>query len=276
MIRVLDWFNWATTAFFTVLLTPFRSLSPVWPLTFVSLLTALLMLWVYRRASDQEAIGAVRQRLRGHLLALRLFRHDSLVILRVQGSVLRDTGTYLRLSLVPLLVMTIPLLIVLSQMSLRFSARPLAAGESTIVTVRMAIPSQSGQLPTLSTSAGVVVETPAVRVPARQEASWRVRAVERGDAWISVQYEGHEIRKHVSVGGPWRAASRLRSAGVGDVLLNPGEAPLASSSVIRSIEVAYPDLAIHVFGWETGWLTLYLLETLAFSFLLKRPLGVEF
>ena len=275
MIRVLEWFNWLTTAGFTLLLAPFRSLAPAWPVAFVSLLTALLMLWAYRRVSDQDALGVVRNRLRAHLLALRLFGHDSLVILRVQASVLRDTGVYLRLSLLPVAVMTLPLLVILSQLNLRFSARPLAQGESATVTVRLAVPTDAATAPAIAPSRNLAVETPPVRMPARREISWRIRALAEGDGFLSFQWQGQEYRKRVAVGGRWAPAPRARGATVIDVLTNPAERPLDSALSVRSIEVAYGDLEVRVFGWEADWLVLFLLETLAFALLLKRPLRVE-
>ena len=79
----------------------------------------------------------------------------------------------------------------------------------------------------------------------------------------------------VAAGGVWGATPKLRSARWSDVLLFPGEVPLATSLPLRSMEIAYRELSVSVFGWDTNWLVLYFAGTLLLSLLLKRPLGVE-
>ncbi len=90
---------------FDVLLLPFRSLNPWAGMAFISFLTGLLMLFIYRLASNQAGIRVVKARIKAHLLELRLYKDNMSVTMRAQGRILGANLRYLALNLKPLLVM---------------------------------------------------------------------------------------------------------------------------------------------------------------------------
>lgn len=275
MAGLLEWVNKAATLLFSALLAPFGGFAPLWPLLFLSAATALLMVWVFGRFSDQDAVAKIRDRLRGHLLAVRLYRHDPRVVFGIQANVLRDTGTYLRLTLRPLLVMSVPLALILIQTGVRFSLRPLRPGEASVVTVRFSGPGTGGS-PVLEASPELLVETEGVRVPELAEVSWRVRAVRPGDAWVQLLVDGQTYRKKIAVGGLWKPVAAERGLSLGSVLLNPVEDALPGNGPVGSLRASYLPLAITVWGWDLSWLVVVLVCSLGFALLLRRPMGVEF
>ena len=121
-------FNNLVTRLFDLVLRPFGSLDPLWGLTAVSIVTGVLMLWIFGKVSNQEAIRTVRNRIRGNLIGIRLFGDDLGILFRLQGRILRQTAVYLGYSFVPLLVMIVPVVIILAQMNLRFSGRSMEPG----------------------------------------------------------------------------------------------------------------------------------------------------
>ena len=60
-----------------------------------------------------------------------------------------------------------------------------------------------------------------------------------------------------------------------DQVLNPGEAPLPSASVVRSVEVKYPPASMSLFGWHIHWLIVYFILSIAFGFAFKGVFKVE-
>ena len=84
-------FNALVTGLFDLLFLPFGGLGPVWALVVFSLLTGVLMLWIFGKVSDQQAIRVIRDRIRGQLIAIRLFGDDLGLLFRLQGRLLRDT-----------------------------------------------------------------------------------------------------------------------------------------------------------------------------------------
>lgn len=275
MTELLEWVNRAVTLLFAALLAPFAALDPVWPLVFVSALTALLMVWVFGRFSDQGAVATIRDRLRAHLLSVRLYRHDPRVVFGIQAQVMRDTWMYLRLTVRPLLVMSLPLALILIQTDARFSVRPLHPGEASVVTAKFA-GGGAGAAPALTASPELLVETEGVRIPEQGEVSWRVRAVKAGDAWVQLLVDGKLYRKKIAVGSSWQPVAVERGGSLGDVLMNPLEKALPSGAAVRSLRASYLRLAITVGWWDLGWLTVFLVCSLGFALLLRRPMGVEF
>jgi hypothetical protein len=133
--------NRVMTGLFDLVFLPFRSIDPMWGLTVVSLLAGVLMLWIFGKVSDQSAISLVRDRIRGNLIGIRLFGDDLGMLFRLQGKIFRQTLTYLRYAMVPMLIMLVPVLLILTQLNLRFDLRPLDPGDTTVVTATLRVAS---------------------------------------------------------------------------------------------------------------------------------------
>lgn len=122
---------------FSVLFFPFRHLNPWFGMVFVSLLTGLLMLVIFRLTSNQEGIKRVKDKIKAHLLELRLFKDNLNISLKAQGQILRHNFRYIGYSLKPMLVMMIPLILILVQLNFWFGYKPLRPGESAILKVKL-------------------------------------------------------------------------------------------------------------------------------------------
>lgn len=254
------------------LLTPFQGLIPLAGLTFISLLTAVFVLLVYRKTSNQEGITAVRRRIVASLLEMRLFRDDLLVVLRAQGQVVRASLRYFGYSLVPLAWILLPLVVLFVHLDRVYGYDPLEPGESAIVTVRAR---DVGDLH-LEAGSGIAVETPSLRRIGSGEADWRIRGLTPGEHLLRVQGAGREVTKRVMVGvGPTPLASTRPSSGILDELFHPGEAPLPRDAPVQAITVGYRRADVAFLGWRMNWVIPFLGLTIVFGFTLQRPLGVK-
>jgi hypothetical protein len=234
------------------------------------------MLWVFGRVSNQKVISRVREEIRGNLLAVRLYQHDVGVVLRLQGRILRATLVYFRYSFRPILILIVPVFLILAQLNLYFSLRPLQEGETALVKAKLHSLSIGGaDEPQLEASEVVRVETPGVRIEAEREVAWRIRAVESGHHRVIVRRGSEKVEKALVVGGRWDRVSHLRTDSLLDLLLYPGEDAIFGEAGINSIEVTYPSLRLRLFGWDVHWIVLFLVISLASAFILKRPMGVE-
>ena len=268
-------FNSAINGLFDLLFWPFSALPPIWVLTIVSVASGVLMLWIFGRISDQDSIRTIRDRIRGNLIAVRLFGDDIGLLFRLQGRLLWDNVVFLKYALLPLLVMFIPVLLIIVQLNLRFAAEPLVPGQSTLlkVTTREAGTIASGV--TLEAPEGIVVETPGVRVSSQREVSWRIRTDREGEFDLRLLAGGDEVVKQLRVGGGWGAVSTLRTGkSFFEKLLYPGEAPIAGSP-IQSIEVVHEPLPLELFGFPMNWLFFFFVVSILAGFAFRRALGVE-
>jgi uncharacterized membrane protein (DUF106 family) len=275
MASALHILNVALTKLFDFLFLPVRALSPLWALVVFSVVTGVLMLWLFGKVSDQETIGRLRDRVRGHLLGIRLFGDDIGTLFRLQWRLIRDNAVYLRYAMLPMLIMLVPVLFILVQLNLRFENRPLEPGQVALVKVQVRDAQTIRDGVTLEVPAGVTVETPAVRSEALREVAWRIRADEAGHHVMRVRADNGPVDKDLVVADRWGATSVLRSGGLLDLLLYPAEAPIDPATGILSIEVTYPYLPLKIFGFEIHWMIIFFVLSLVAGFALRGPLGVE-
>ena len=276
MTSIVSIFNSVITLLFGVVYSVLKGLGPFWSLVGISFLGGILMVWIFGKVSNQDAIKVTRSRMSAELIALRLFKDDLAVFFDIQYRILIWTLKYLRQSLVPMLILMVPVMIILIQLNLHYAMRPLPVGEQTLVnvTVRSASSLQPDTEISLAAGEGIVVETEGVRIPETREISWRVRGGQPGDYDLLVKIGDETMSKKMSIGDRQEGVSSLRSGA--DWLTNllyPGEAPIPKQSAVESIEIRYPDLEISFFGWGMNWLILFFVLSMVFAF--KGVLGVH-
>jgi uncharacterized membrane protein (DUF106 family) len=261
-----------------LIMLPFRGLSPWFGMTAVSLLTALLMLEVYKLTSNQAAIRRAKDRIKAHLLELRLFKDNMRVTLAAQGAILKANFAYMAANLKPLAVMIVPLVLVLAQLSLWFDRAPLRPGDETLVKAGLETTADPVGLGLeLEPPPGLEITAPPVRIPDQNEVVWRVKALAPGTGRLLLRAGGQAVEKSVTIDGkPLTKVSTLASRGsFWKRLLYPGEPPLPKGTPVRTIEVLYPAKTLTAFGLRVHWLVAYLVLSIAFGFAFKGVFKVE-
>ena len=254
----------------------FQQLPPLVHFVALALPVTVLALLVYRYASDQKGIHAVKEKMKAYLLETRLFKDDLAVTLRAQGQILKHSSIYAAYALVPMAIMFVPVVLLLIQVESRYAFRPLQPGESTLVEAqvdpRKAMSDIEAQL---IVPDGLKIETPALRVDARHSILWRVRAEKPGNYTMRVQLGAHEFSKRVRVGGAGDISPAIYQANDIRTLTYPLEAALAPESAVSSIQMTYPrSRAVFAGLSSASWILFG--ATLLLGFLLRRAFGVTF
>jgi hypothetical protein len=265
------YFNLALTRFFDALAWPFQR----WPaggLLLISALTGVAMLLVFKATSNQRAIRRTRDLIRAHLLAMRLFRDDARVVVESQKKVLRTNLTYLRYAVVPIVFILPIVVLIMVQLELRYGPAPVQPGEAVVV--KAIFDGAVDDEVTLAAPPGIVVETPALRIPYKREADWRVRPAKAGRFELSLKSKGATYGKELVAGeaGVGRVSSR-RVSGIWSQLTNPGERPLSGD--LKAIEVKYPSRQNKLFGLGVHWMITFFVVSLVAAFALKGVLKTE-
>jgi len=278
MISVAAIVNAVVSFLFRVVYTPLKWLGPFWSLFVISGLAGLLLVWIFGKVSNQDAIRQTCDRLSGELIGLCLFKDDFRVFFGIQFQVLLWTFRYLRHSLVPMLILMVPTIFILIQLNYHYGLRPLHAGEQAVVKVKLraaAALTRDADF-TLTAPGNLRIETDGVRIPELREVCWRVRGVTPGRFDVTVSNGQEMVTKQAAVGGRMEGVSSLRT---GEdwltSLLYPGEAPIPLPSAIESIEIRYPELDIFVLGRRMNWLILFLILSLGLGYACKGMLGVQ-
>ena len=253
-----------------------RSLPPFVHLCALALPAAVLALVVYRYASNQAGIHAVKDKLKAYLLELRLFKDDLPVTLRAQGQILRHSVAYMGYALVPLSIMIAPIVLLLIQIESRYAFRPLHPDETTLVEVALQAGAPPGELEaTLLLPSGLVCETPALRIEDERKVLWRVRARRPGEYDMRIRIGDQEVAKKVlvaSAGAPSPAIYRTNDV---RTLAYPLERPLPPESIVSSVHLTYPRSLGEFAGLSSASWT-WFLATLVFGYALRGLFGVTF
>lgn len=262
---------------FDLLLFPFRNMSPWVAMILVSLLTGLLMLWVYKYTSNQQGIKSVKDKIKAHLLELRLYKDNFQVTLQAQKKIIACNMRYMFYALKPMLVMMVPIVLMLIQIDLWFGYRPLRPGESVLLKVKL----DRGPLQTdltLQAPPGVEVETPALRIEEEKEVDWRVKGNKEGEYQLAFTVDNQTFTKQLVVFSHKPlvkiSPARVRN-GFLDRLLDPGEAPIPSGLPVSRVDIVYPGQEMSFFGLPVHWLIVFFILSIVVGFGLKGFFGVE-
>lgn len=271
-------FNLIVGKIFGSILFLFQNLDPWIGMIIVSLITGLLMLLIFRYTSNQAGIRKTKNKIKAHLLEMRLFQDSMRVSLRAQGSILLANIKYMSYSLKPLLIMIVPVVLILIQMNFWFGYEVLELGEDTLLKIKLK--EELNPLETdirIEPSPALLFAIPPVRIEEENEIDWRFSVQEAGLHTLQVVIDGKSITKAVSAGqkhlnyvSPIRVQKNFLQE-----LLYPTEAPLEKSLPIQSIEITHSLKSMTVFGFNLHWIIAFFVLSIIFGFSFKGVFGVE-
>jgi hypothetical protein len=241
----------------------------------ISIVIGFLMVIVFRYTSDQKAIGRAKDRLKAHLLAVRLFQDQLPVVMRAYGKILRGTGSYLRLTFTPFLIAILPITFLIVQLDRYFGWMPLQPAQTFLVEARIddsaALNETLLQLPPeLSSSA------PAVHIPKEKKVVWRVAAERAGHYDIQIAAAGQTVSKQVVVAPGLARVSPVRlKDNFWERMFTSGEPALADNSPVQSIAINYPPREIRFAWMDWNWIVLFFVVSLIAGFIFKSALGIQ-
>ncbi len=240
--------------------------------TLVAVVTGVGMLVVFKYTSNQRAIKQVRRNIRANLLSVKLFKDDMAVGLRAQVQILLNAFRLLVFAVVPMLVMFVPMCLLLGQLALWYQARPLRAGEETVVTV--ALDGDAGSVELLPNDAIEDVSGP-VKIVSRREVCWTVKPRTGGYHRMAFRSGGHVVEKELACGdGFMRVSARRPEWDWSQALLHPWEAPFPPGDPVRAIEIEYPERSSWISGTD-WWIVYWFAVSLAAGFCFRRVLKVN-
>ena len=261
------------------ILFPFLGMSPRVGMIVLSLVTGIFMLFIFRLTSNQKGIKSIKNKIKAHILELRLFQDNLSISLRSQGKILKSNLKYISYTTKPMLIMIIPLILILIQMNLWFGYEPFSPGQKALlkVTLKDSYNPVDTDITVIPSSTAVVIETLPLRMEEEKEIDWRFSVREKGLHHFDIKVGEATVTKIVDA-----TTSRLSKISILkvrknniDQIFNPGEAPLPKDSPIRSVELTYSDASMSLFGWHIHWIIVYFALSIIFGFSLKGLFGIE-
>ncbi len=253
--------------------------TPSIQLLIVSVVFGLVMVVIFGKVSNQEAINRVKTDISASLMEVFLFRADMLQALKAQGALLLAGCRYFFLALGPVLILAVPFALILGHFNLRFGVRPLKSTEASVLAVSVAKGTDLRAV-ALQTDSGLEAVGP-VRVPKTRSVYWRVRPSLEGQhsLRLSVDGQGQVFRQVVESG-----IESSRPLGVylsRHEVLTPLLFPNAGGGFslppgpIERIELSYPDRYYTFGGLEFSWVSVFLVVSILAGLVGSRFFGIS-
>ena len=245
-------------------------------LVLLSVVVGIVMMLLFKVASNPAAIKRAKRKVQAQLLALRLFGDEPALVWRAQVRLLTGNARYLAVMLVPIVSAAVPFVLAYPHLEALYGRAALPVGSETVLTVHLRdIGTTLNSPPTLEAPAGLEVETPGVRIPETGEISWRLRAAGSVSGPVRIRVAGADVTKSVQVGLGHGYLADTRPAGTLAWLLDPGESPIGSSA-IESVHVVYRSQRLSALGLEWPWEAWFIAISVIGALLVKNRLGVVF
>ena len=243
----------------------------------ISVVAGIVMMLLFKVASNPTAIKNAKRKVQAQLLALRLFGDEPVLVWQAQIRLLTGNVRYLAVMLVPVVAAAVPFVLAYPHLEALYGRAALPVGSETVLTVRLRPPfAQSGDAaPRLEVPAGLEVETPGVRIPEAGEISWRLRAAGPVSGPVRIQVAGAHVTKTVQVESSRGYLADTRPGSTLGWLLEPGESPIGASA-IESVHVVYRGLRLSALGLEWPWEAWFIAISVIAALLVKNRLGVVF
>lgn len=272
MINIINTFF---NTLFDILLFPFQNLNAFWAILFVSFLTGIVMLSIFKKVSNQKKIHRVKNKIKAYLLELRLYNDDISLSLSATVRLFTSNLLYFVQVVRPLIVLFIPVSLILIQIGSRYGNRPLNPQEQTTVSVTVKENIKMQEISLIS-SKGIIIETDPVRIPNQHKIYWRVKGLQNGTWNVSCRYNTEKIEKRVVVGTSATLMSNSRKSKYSiSAFLHPAEKTLPKNQFLKEITIHYPEEPIEFAGLHIHWLALFFVLSIMFGFVFKGFLGVE-
>jgi hypothetical protein len=286
---MLQTINNLFTKVFDIVLTPFRILGPFWEIVFLSILSALIVLIVYKYVSSPAKIKDTKNKIKSSILAIRLYKDFGLVIIGSFFKSLYYTGKYFVLNFGPVLIILPFLLIPFFQMDVRYGMRGFEPGEEIVLKAsflqslgELEVKLQDSEYYTKVMNPIFIDSFDMEGEPIR-EVNWRLKAQKKGSGVFRIQVGADTFLKNLVIGRSSETLSNSRFYFENPdfwqfwyPFVYPVEKALEESGPVQEIWISYPGKTIPFLILDTHWLVYYLILVVIFVFALKNRFGVEF
>ncbi|MHC4293731.1 MAG: hypothetical protein ACYSTX_05490 [Planctomycetota bacterium] len=276
LAQLITWINIPVNTVGKFLLAPVGVLPGWLSNTIISAVTGVFLLIIFKYTSNQKAIGRVRDDIKAHMLALKLFKDSLSVTLCAQGHVFKGAFLLLFHAVIPMLIMIVPVCLLLGQLGLWYQSKPLSIGQEALVTIKFS--SNAGdawQNVIIEPTSVIDITAGPTRVYSKKEAYWKIKGYENGCHYIVFHIDGQRFEKELTIGdGFMRVSSQRPGWRWADILLHPQEKPFRTDSIIQSISIEYPERDAITSGTDF-WLVYFFIASMVFALIFKPFLKVK-
>lgn len=282
--------NRVATVVFDVFATPFEVLGTELAIVLMSGVFGILALLLFKQISWQKGIKAAKDRIKGHMIAIRIYQDDMAIVGKSVGSVMVRNVQYLGLNVLPILPLMIPFVLVMAQFVVHYGFDPLPLteqgriasllpGDGTMIDITMK-PERKADVKRLEVRypAGIVPVSPLARNAGEGIAVQEVVATQSVAGQIELLVDGQVVgTKEIAAGDARpRRMQPTRVSGFWPAWIWPAEETFDSGSPIATVSFRYPDRELAYMPDGAGGIVIvFLVASMAFGALILKPLNIQ-
>ncbi|MBI2669171.1 DUF106 domain-containing protein [Candidatus Woesearchaeota archaeon] len=244
---------------FNPVLLPVLEWNPFWGTVIVSFLISLIIVLAYKYFTNQILMKQLKDEQKEYQQRMKELKDNPSEMMKIQKEAMKKNFEYMKHSFKPTLITFLPIILIFGWMNGHLAYEPIYPGETYSVTATFA-KGLTGDAE-LVADEGTELMSP-VTQNINSEATWNLKSSE-GEHTITVKTANIEQSKKVLI---------TRSLSY--------ELPLEAykHSDITSLKINYNKLRplgeFDIFGWQPGWLGIYIFLSIIFSVALRKVMKV--
>ncbi len=245
---------------FNPVLQPLVSLSPFWAVVILSFVITVIVTVIYKYFSNQSEMKRIRDEQKESQKRMKDLRDKPEELMKIQKEAMSKNFEYMKHSFKPTLITFLPIILIFGWMNAHLAFEPIFPGERFSITAQFT----DGVTGDAELVVGEQMELLSdAKQPINSKVTWNMKSGREGEHFLSIKTKNDEQTKKVLI------AKDVRY-----------EEPLTfyKDSDVKSIQINYNKLrpmgSLSIFGWQPGWLGVYVILSIAFSLGLRKMLKV--
>jgi uncharacterized membrane protein (DUF106 family) len=237
------------------------SKSPLFVIIIVALIISLIITLVYKYMTNQELMKALKDEQKQYQQRIKGLRDQPEKMMALQKEAMSKNMKYMKQSFKPTLITFIPIILIFGWLAGSLAFEPVYPGETFDMTATFEKGISEAEL-VLDAGMEFVSTSQAIQETEKNQATWRLKSDE-GLHTMSIKAGGDIEDKDVLITTELKYTPQMETY---------------QHSSIKKIEIGYNKLRplgeMSIFGWQPGWLGLYIIFSLIFSIGLRKVLKI--
>jgi len=238
-------------------LNPLLGLGPFWTILVISLVVSLVITLVYKFATNQKKMKELKTEMKSNQKKMKGMKNEPEKLMAMQKDAMKKNMEYMKHSFRATLITLLPILIVFGWMQAHLAFEPIQLGDEFTMTTSF-IDELEGEVEVVTPEEIEILDEKKQDV-GDEELIWEFKALEAGEYFIDFKNEGKVVSKKVIISEDWEYAEPVEDKW---------------KKTFGVIKIGYDKLTplgnFSIWGWQPGWLALYIIFSIVFSMSLRK------
>jgi len=249
--------------FLNPVMEPLLRLGPFWAVLIVSLIISLIITLVYKFVTNQELMKKLKDEQKEYQQRMKSLKDQPQEMIKVQKEAMKKNMEYMKHSFKPTIITMLPIIIIFGWMNAHLAWEPIYPGETYSITAFFE-KGVTGEAELILDDKNIKLSSDAQQPITNQEITWRLQSKTAGPHIFEVKYQDQSYQKKVLITQELQYEEPFT---------------LFQHSDLTKLQINYTKLRplgpnFSIFGWQPGWLGLYIFFSLVFSMALRKGLKI--